>query len=309
MPRPKVGIVGAGNVGASAAFSLAKDGVCDVILSDIVEGLPQGKALDMSESRQIDGHDTGVTGTNDVADMKDCEIVVITAGLPRKQGMSREQLLEINTGIIREVCGKLKDSGADPILIVVTNPLDVMAYAAWKITGFPKHRVIGMAGVLDSNRLAHFVAEKLQVSVRDISPMVLGGHGDSMVSLPRFTTVSGIPITELMSAEDIEALVDRTRHGGAEIVGLLKKGSAYYAPGASIAAMVRAILHDENRILPCSAYLEGEYGLNGVYVGVPCKLGEGGLKQILELKLTKKEQDELNKSAAIVKENIEILKL
>ena len=309
MPRPKVGIVGAGNVGASAAFSLAKDGVCDVILSDIVEGLPQGKALDMSESRQIDGHDTGVTGTNDVADMKDCEIVVITAGLPRKQGMSREQLLEINTGIIREVCGKLKDSGADPILIVVTNPLDVMAYAAWKITGFPKHRVIGMAGVLDSNRLAHFVAEKLQVSVRDISPMVLGGHGDSMVSLPRFTTVSGIPITELMSAEDIEALVDRTRHGGAEIVGLLKKGSAYYAPGASIAAMVRSILHDENRILPCSAYLEGEYGLNGVYLGVPCKLGEGGLKQILELKLTKKEQDELNKSAAIVKENIEILKL
>lgn len=309
MPRPKVGIVGAGNVGASAALILLKNDLCDVVLSDIVEGLPQGKSLDMSESRQVDHHDAWAFGTNKVEDMRECQIVCITAGVPRKPGMTREQLLDINTGIVRDVCAKLKSVGANPILIVVTNPLDVMTYAALKLTGFPRERVIGMAGVLDSNRFAHFVAEKLKVSPKDISAMVLGSHGDTMVAMPRFTTVSGIPITELLPKDEIDALCKRTANGGIEIVNLLKQGSAYYAPGSAIASMVEAILHDSNRVLPCSVLLQGEYGLKDVVVGVPCKLGEGGLKQILQIKLTSEEDAALKKSAAVVAENVKLLKL
>jgi len=309
MSRPRVGIVGAGNVGAAAAFILTKRNLCDVLLSDIVEGMPQGKGLDMNECRQVDRHEAAVTGTNRIEDMKDCAVVVITAGVPRKPGMTREQLLDINTNIIRDVCAKLKSSGANPVLMVVTNPLDVMTYAALKITGFPKKRVLGMAGVLDSNRFAHFVAERLQVSPRDVQAMVLGSHGDTMVAIPRFTTVGGIPITELLPKEECDKLGIKARDGGAEIVALLKTGSAYYAPGSSIAAMVEAILYDQNRVLPCSVLLEGEYGLNDVVVGVPCRIGEGGLKEILEVKLLPEEMAALKKSADVVKENVRMLKL
>jgi malate dehydrogenase len=309
MARPRVGIVGAGNVGAAAAFILSKRNLCDVLLSDIVEGMPQGKGLDMNECRQVDHHDATVTGTNRIEDMKDCAVVVITAGVPRKPGMTREQLLDINTNIIRDVCAKLKNSGANPVLMVVTNPLDVMTYAALKITGFPKKRVLGMAGVLDSNRFAHFVAERLQVSPRDVQAMVLGSHGDTMVALPRFTTVGGIPITELLPKEECDRLAIRARDGGAEIVALLKTGSAYYAPGSSIAAMVESILYDQNRVLPCSVLLEGEYGLTDVVVGVPCRIGEGGLKEILQVKLQPEELAALKRSADVVKENVRLLKL
>ena len=309
MVRPRVGVVGAGNVGAAAAFILAKRNLCDVLLSDIVEGMPQGKGLDMNECRQVDQHDATVTGTNRIEDMKDCSVVVITAGVPRKPGMTREQLLDINTNIIRDVCAKLKSSGANPVLIVVTNPLDVMTYAALKITGYPKNRVLGMAGVLDSNRFAHFVADRLQVSPRDVSAMVLGSHGDTMVALPRFTTVGGIPITELLPKEECDKLAIRARDGGAEIVALLKTGSAYYAPGSSIAAMVESILYDQNRVLPCSVLLEGEYGLTDVVVGVPCRIGEGGLKEVLQVKLLPDEMAALKRSADVVRDNVKILKL
>lgn len=311
MPRPKVGVVGAGNVGSSAALMMLKKDLCDVVLCDIpqTEGMPAGKALDMSESRQIDYHDAKAWGTTNVADLKDCQIVCITAGVPRKPGMTREQLLEINAGIVRDVCGQLKAAGASPILIVVTNPLDVMTCAALKITGYPRSKVLGMAGVLDSNRFAHFVAEKLQVSPKDVAAMVLGSHGDTMVAVPRFTTVAGIPITELLPKDEIEALCKRTRDGGIEIVNLLKTGSAYYAPGSSIVAMVEAILHDSNRVLPCSVRLEGEYDLQDVVVGVPCRIGEGGLKEILKVKLQPDELSALHKSAAVVRENCALLKL
>ncbi len=308
MPRPKVGIVGAGNVGAACAFILQKKGIADVVLSDIVDGVPQGKALDMNECRQVDHHSTRVTGTNNVAEMKDCQVVVITAGVPRKPGMTREQLLEINANIIRDVCSKLTGAGANPVLIVVTNPLDVMTYAALKITKFPKGRVIGMAGVLDSNRYAHFIAERLGVSAKDISAMVMGSHGDTMVPLPRFTTVGGIPITELLSKEECDALAIKARDGGAEIVNFLKT-SAWLAPGSSIAAMVESILYDENRVLPCSCYLEGEYGLKDVVVGVPAVLGDGGVKRILQIKLNDGEMAALKKSADVVAENCRLLKL
>lgn len=308
MGRPAVGVIGAGNVGASLAMALIKRDLCDVIMSDIVEGLPQGKALDMAESRTPDFENATVVGTNKVEDMNGCRIICVTAGVPRKPGMTREQLLDVNFGIIKDVCTKVKTFNPKPILIVVTNPLDVMTYAAYKLTGFPKQRVIGMAGVLDSSRMCHFIAEKLQVSAKDVQAMVLGSHGDTMVPLPRYTTVSGIPLTELLPKEEIDKINKRTRDGGAEIVALLKTGSAYYAPAAAIAVMVEAILKDENRVLPAAAYLEGEYGLNDVYLGVPVKLGDGGIKQILQLKLSKEEQDELHKSAAVVKENIKLLK-
>ncbi|MBI2931056.1 MAG: malate dehydrogenase [Planctomycetes bacterium] len=308
MPRPKVGIVGAGNVGAACAFILQKRNVADVVMSDIVQGLPQGKALDMNQCRQVDHHSTRVTGTNEISDMRDCQVVVITAGVPRKPGMTREQLLDVNAGIIKDVCSKLLGTGAKPVIIVVTNPLDVMTYVALKITGFPRARVLGMAGMLDSNRYAHFIAERLQVSPRDISAMVLGSHGDTMVPLPRFTTVAGIPITELLPKEECDQLAIRARDGGIEIVNFLKT-SAWLAPGSSIASMVEAILNDENRVMPCAAYLDGEYGLTDVVVGVPCKLGDGGIKEVMKLKLLPDELAALKKSAAVVKENCGLLKL
>lgn len=309
MARRKIGIVGAGMVGASAALLIQQRQIGDVILSDIVEGMPQGKGLDLTELAPVEGCDSIVRGTNAIEDMKDCDIVAITAGVPRKPGMTREQLLDINAKIVRDVTDRLKKVDAHPILIVVTNPLDVMTYLAWKSTGWDRRRVIGMAGVLDSARMAWFVAEKLGVSMKDVRAMVLGSHGDSMVAMPRFTTVSGIPITELMSAADIEAISKRTCNGGIEIVNLLKTGSAFYAPGASIAAMVESIAYDEKRILPCSVALQGEYGLKDTIVGVPVVLGAAGVERIIELKLTPEELAAVKKSAAVVRENLDVLKL
>ena len=309
MSRPTVGIVGAGNVGASAALLIARRELADVIISDIVPDLPQGKALDLTQMTAAEGLDARITGTNDGADMKDCGIVVITAGLPRKPGMSREQLLDVNAKILTDVVKPLKESPIPPILVVVTNPLDVMTFLALKLTGWGRLRVFGMAGVLDSSRMATFVAMKLGVSMKDVSAMVMGSHGDSMVGLPRYTTVSGIPITELMSAEEVTEIMERTRHGGAEIVRLLKTGSAYYAPGASIAQMVGSILRNEKRILPTSVYLEGEYGLKDVVVGVPAMLGETGMEKVIEITLEPDEKEQLHKSAEVVRQNCALLKL
>lgn len=309
MKKAKIGIVGAGQVGATAAHIIYQRDLGDVYISDVVEGLPQGKGLDMMESRSIGRHDSQVYGTNKVEELAICDIAVITAGLPRKPGMSREDLLNTNAKIVRDVCGGLRKGGMKGIIIVVTNPLDVMTYLAMKVMDFDKRRVIGMAGVLDSARFSFFVAEKLGVSAKDISAMVLGGHGDSMVPMPRYTTVSGIPITDLMPKQDIDKLIQRTRDGGAEIVALLKMGSAFYAPGDSIACMVEAIVKDENRVLSCACYLDGEYGLKDVVVGVPAKLGAGGVKEVIQLKLTDDEKAALRKSADGVKENIKLLKL
>jgi len=309
MGRPKVGIIGGGNVGASLAMSIINRDIADVVISDIVDGLPQGKALDMSESRTPDYHDCEATGTNKIEDMNGCEVVVITAGVPRKPGMTREQLLDINAKIIRDVSAVLKTFKPQPIVLVVTNPLDVMTYLAFKSLGFPKTRVIGMAGVLDSSRMCHFIAEELGVSAKDVRAMVLGSHGDTMVPVPRLTSVSGIPLPELLPADKIEKINQRTRDGGAEIVALLKTGSAYYAPGSSIAVMVESILKDERRLLPCSAVLEGEYGLSEVVVGVPVVLGRNGIEKIIQVKLSEQESAALKKSADVVKENIKILKI
>jgi malate dehydrogenase len=308
MARRKIGIIGAGQVGAATARSLMYRGLADVIISDIIEGMPQGKALDIAQSRPVDRVDSTIKGTNILDEMKDCEIIVLTAGVPRKPGMTREDLLNVNANIVKEVANSIKKFGAEPILVVVTNPLDVMTYLALKLTGFDRRKVFGMAGVLDSIRFSHFVAERLGVSVKDISAMVLGSHGDSMVPMPRYTTVAGVPITDLLPKDDIEQLVKRTRNAGTEIVGLLKTGSAFYAPGDSVAAMVESILNDENRIMPCATYLNGEYGLEDVVIGVPVKLGEGGIKEIIQLKLTEEEKAGLTRSAGIVKENIGILK-
>lgn len=309
MARRKIGVVGAGNVGASAALLIQQRGIGDVILSDIVEGMPQGKALDLTELGPVEGLDSLVRGTTAIEEMKDCEVVVLTAGVPRKPGMTREQLLDINAKIVRDVCDRLLKVNANPILIVVTNPLDVMTYLAWKATGWDRRRVLGMAGVLDSSRMAWFVAEKLGVSMRDVRAMVLGSHGDTMVALPRFTTVSGVPITELMSAADVEAISKRTRDGGIEIVNLLKTGSAFYAPGASCAAMVESIVRDEKRLLPCSVALQGEYGLKDTIVGVPVILGAAGAERIVELKLSPEELAAVHKSAKVVRDNLDVLKL
>jgi malate dehydrogenase len=309
MPRSRIGVIGAGMVGSSLAQCLVMRDLGDVVLSDIVEGMPQGKALDLCQSRGPNAHDSAVRGTNSLDDMNGCEVVVVTAGVPRKPGMTREQLLDINARIIRDVAAKARGFQPQPILIVVTNPLDVMTFLAYRETGFPKRRVIGMAGALDSARFVHFIAERLQVSVKDVSAMVLGSHGDTMVPLPRFTTVSGVPLTELLPAEEIEKLVRRTRDGGAEIVALLKTGSAYYAPAAAIASMVESILKDEKRVLPCACYLEGEYGLRDVFVGVPAKLGREGVEQIVELNLSESERAALHASAKVVRENAAILKI
>jgi malate dehydrogenase len=300
--RKKVSIVGAGNVGATAAHWIASKELADVVLIDIVEGVPQGKGLDLLEAMPIEKRDSHVLGTNDYSDTANSDIVVITAGLPRKPGMSRDDLLNTNYKIMSDVVGKVVANSPNCILIIVSNPLDAMAQAAYRQAQFPRERVIGMAGVLDSARFRTFIAEELKVSVENVTAFVLGGHGDTMVPLPRYSTVAGIPITELMPAERIEQLVQRTRDGGAEIVKYLKTGSAYYAPSAAAVEMVEAILKDKKKILPCAVYLEGEYGIEGYYVGVPCKLGKGGLEQIVEIKLTPEEDAALKKSAAAVKE-------
>ena len=305
--RHKIGVVGAGNVGASCALDMAKNELGDVVLLDIVPDMPQGKCLDMFESAPIGSFDANLTGTNEAEGLAGCDVVVVTSGMPRKPGMSRDDLLAKNAEIIGSVSSGIKEHCPEATVIMVANPLDVMCSHLHKLTGFEKNRVIGMAGILDSARMAAFVAMELDVSIKDIAAMVLGGHGDTMVPLPRFTTVSGIPITELISGERIEAINQRTRQGGAEIVALLKQGSAYYAPGAAAAQMVESIVRDQKRILPCCALLEGEYGLNDVWVGVPCKLGKDGLENILELKLSDSEQEELNSSAEHVRTTIDAL--
>src|SRR5271170_8081601 len=300
--RHKVTIVGSGNVGATAAHWIASKELADVVLIDIVEGVPQGKGLDLLEAMPIEKRDSAIIGTNDYADTANSDIVVITAGIPRKPGMSRDDLLTTNHKIMNDVVGKIVHHSPNCILIIVSNPLDAMAQAAYKMSGFPRERVIGMAGVLDSARFRTFIAQELKVSVENVTAFVLGGHGDTMVPLPRYSTVAGIPITELMDKATLDRIVQRTRDGGAEIVKYLKTGSAYYAPSAAVAEMVEAILKDKKKIVPCAAYLEGEYGIRGLYVGVPCKLGERGLEQIIEIKLTKERSAALQKSADAVKE-------
>jgi malate dehydrogenase len=298
----KITVVGAGNVGATTAQRLAdKELANEVILVDILEGIPQGKALDMYEAAPVEGTDTRVIGTNGYDETANSDIVIITAGLPRKPGMSRDDLLLKNTEIVKGVTEQVAAKSPDSILIIVSNPLDVMTYVAYKVSGFPKHRVMGMAGVLDSARFRTFISMELNVSVEDVSAFVLGGHGDSMVPLPRYSTVAGIPLPDLMDQETIDRLVKRTRDGGIEIVNYLKAGSAYYAPSSSTVQMAEAIIKDKKRILPSAVWLEGEYGLKDVMVGVPAKLGKKGVEQIIEIKLSEEEQAALNKSAEGVK--------
>src|SRR4249920_1866750 len=307
--RKKVTIVGSGNVGATAAHWIASKELADVVLIDIVEGVPQGKGLDLLEAMPIEKRDSFITGTQDYADTANSDVVVITAGIPRKPGMSRDDLLNTNHKIMKDVVSKVVQHSPNCILVIVSNPLDAMAQAAYKMSGFPRERVIGMAGVLDSARFRTFIAQELQVSVENVTAFVLGGHGDTMVPLPRYSTVAGIPITDLLPADRIQALVTRTANGGAEIVAFLKSGSAYYAPAASAVEMVEAILKDKKKILPCAAYLDGQYGVKGLYVGVPVKLGRSGVEQVIEIKLTPDEQAAFDRSAGAVRELVDKLKL
>lgn len=299
--RNKITVIGAGHVGETVAFNCARMELGDVVLLDIVEGMPQGKALDTYESAPIFGFDAHVVGTNDFADTARSDVVVMTAGLPRKPGMSRDDLLAKNTEIVADCIGRAAGLSSDALLIVVTNPLDVMCEVARRVSGFPRHRVLGMAGVLDSARMRAFMAMELGVSVEDTHAFVLGGHGDSMVPLPRYSTVAGVPITELLPRERVDALVERTRKGGGEIVSLLKTGSAYYAPGLAVAEMVEAILKDKHKILPCAMFLEGEYGIRDTYVGVPVQLGRRGMEKVFEIELTDDERAALHASANAVK--------
>ncbi|MGH9338250.1 MAG: malate dehydrogenase [Acidobacteriota bacterium] len=306
--RFKVSVVGAGHVGATTAQRLAEKELADVVLVDIVEGMPQGKALDLLEAGPIEGYDCGLQGFNDYDGTSGSDVIVITAGLPRKPGMSRDDLLLKNAGIVREVTENVARRSPDAVLIVVSNPLDAMCQVAKHVSGFPRERVLGMAGVLDSARFRTFIAQELNVSVESTHAFVLGGHGDTMVPLARYSTVAGIPITELLPQDRLDAIIDRTRNGGAEIVKLLKQGSAYYAPSAAVAEMVESILKDKKKILPTAAYLEGEYGIRDLYVGVPVKLGRRGVEEVIQIKLTSEEQSALDKSAQAVLELVEVLK-
>lgn len=305
--RNKVTIVGAGNVGATAAHWIASKELADVVLVDIVEGVPQGKALDLSQAAPIDGFDVKIVGANSYEETANSDIVIITAGQPRKPGMSRDDLLKINAEIVGNVTDQVVKYSPNCFIIVVSNPLDAMTQLAWRRSGFPKNRVMGMAGVLDSARMRHFIAEELNVSVENVTAFVLGGHGDTMVPLPRYSTVAGIPVTELIPKERLDEIVKRTANGGAEIVNLLKTGSAYYAPSLAAVEMAEAILKDKKKILPCAVYLEGEYGINNLFVGVPVKLGKNGVEQIIEISLTNEERAALHKSAAAVQELVNIL--
>ncbi len=305
--RKKVTIVGAGNVGATTAHWLAAKELADVVLVDVIEGVPQGKALDLLEALPVEGSDVSVIGSNDYAPTNGSDIVVITAGFPRKPGMSRDDLVRANAEIVGAATKEAVKHSPDAILIIVTNPLDAMCEVARRVSGFPRERVLGMAGVLDSARFCTFVAMELGVSVENVQAFVLGGHGDQMVPLPRYTTVAGVPITELLDEATIARLVDRTAKGGGEIVNLLKAGSAYYAPGRSITEMVDAILKDKHKILPCAAFLKGEYGIRDLFVGVPCRLGAGGLEKIIEIQLTAQEQAALRASAEAVESLVKAL--
>lgn len=305
--RKKVTVVGAGNVGASCALRIANKNLADVVLVDVVEGVPQGKGLDLAQSGPIEGYDVAVTGANDYEPTANSDVVVITAGFPRKPGMSRDDLLMANYEIVKNATEQAAKYSPEAILIIVTNPLDAMCWTAKQVSGFSRNRVIGMAGVLDTARYRTFLGMELGVSVTNIQAMVLGGHGDTMVPLVRLTSVSGIPLTELLSKERIDAIVDRTRNGGAEIVKFLKTGSAYYAPSAASVEMVESIILDQKKVLPCAAYLEGEYGYNGLFVGVPVKLGANGVEKIYEVQLTPEEKTALDKSAAAVQELINVI--
>jgi malate dehydrogenase len=304
----KITVIGAGNVGATVAQRLAEKELCDVVLIDIIEGVPQGKALDLTEAAPVEKHDAHLIGANDYGASAGSDIVIITAGIPRKPGMSRDDLISTNAGIVKAVTEQVAALSPDAILIIVSNPLDAMCHVAREVSGFPKERVIGMAGVLDSARFRAFISMELNVSVENTHAFVLGGHGDTMVPLPRYSTVAGIPITELMPKERIEAMVDRTRNGGAEIVSLLKTGSAYYAPASAAVEMAESIIKDKKKILPCAVYLQGEYGLNELFIGVPVKLGAGGVEEIIEITLTDDEKSALQNSAAAVQELKELLK-
>ena len=306
-PRRKVTVIGAGNVGATVAQRVVETGLADVVLLDIVPGLPQGKALDLAEAAPILGYDVSVTGTNDYADTAGSAVIVVTSGLARQPGMSRDDLLAKNAQIVGGVVEQAAKVSPDAVIVVVTNPLDAMCHVALKASGFPPSRVIGMAGVLDSARFRTFVAMELGVSPANTSAFVLGGHGDTMVPVPSYCTVGGVPITQLLSQEQIERIVQRTRDGGAEIVALLKSGSAYYAPAASVYRMVEAILGDRQEILPCAAYLQGQYGIDGLFVGVPVRLGRRGVEQIMEIELTADERAALEASAAAVRELVQAL--
>jgi len=303
----KITIVGAGNVGATAAhWAVAKE-LGDVVLIDIVEGMPQGKALDLAEASPIEGFDSQLTGTNDYADTAGSDIVVVTAGIARRPGMSRDDLLNTNAKIVGSVVSQVAAYSPDAFMIVVSNPLDAMVYVAKEVSGWPKHRVMGMAGVLDAARFRYFIAQELGVSVEDVHGFVLGGHGDTMVPVPKYATVTGIPISQLLSKAQIDRLVQRTRDGGAEIVNFLKQGSAFYAPGAAIVQMVEAMVKNKKRILPAAAYLEGEYGLDGLYMGVPILLGANGVEKVIEVELTAEEKANLKQSAEAVRELIAVL--
>jgi len=307
--RRKVTVVGSGHVGATCAMRLAEKELADVVLVDILEGIPAGKALDLAEAAPIEKHDSKITGvTGDYAEAKDSDIVIITAGIPRKPGMSRDDLLSTNMGIVQAVSQSVAAVAPESILVIVSNPLDAMCHVALDASHFPKNRVVGMAGVLDSARFRAFIAMELSVSVENIHAFVLGGHGDTMVPLPRYSTVAGIPITELIAPERIEAIVDRTRNGGAEIVGLLKTGSAYYAPASAAVEMAEAILKDKKKILPSAALLEGEYGIEGLFIGVPVKLGKGGIEEIIEIELSQEEEEALRHSAASVRRVVDDMK-
>src|SRR6266700_3385443 len=306
--RNKITVVGGGNVGASAAINLALKELGDVVLVDVVEGVPQGKGLDIAQMGPIEGYDVRITGANDYAPTADSDVVVITAGLARKPGMSRDDLLIANYEVVRSVTESVAKHSPNAILVLVTNPLDAMCTVAHHVSKFPKHRVVGMAGVLDSARFRSFIAMELNVSVENVTAVVLGGHGDTMVPLVRLSSVAGIPLTELIPEDRLNAIVERTRNGGAEIVKYLKTGSAYYAPAAAAVEMAESILRDRKKVLPCAAYLEGEYGVNGLFVGVPCKLGAGGIERIYEIKLSAAETAALHKSSAAVQELVDVIR-
>ncbi len=302
--KRKVAVIGAGNVGATCAFVLAERNVGEIVLLDIYEGFAKGKALDMSQGGRILNYDGRVTGTSDYADIRDSDVVVVTSGFPRQPGMSREDLIGKNADIVSQVGEGIRDNAPDSVIVMVTNPLDLMTYHMQQITGFPHSRVVGQAGILDSARMTHFISQAVGCSNEDVQAMVLGGHGDTMVPLPRYTTVNGIPVTQLLSDEEIAAICERTASGGGEIVKLLEKGSAFYAPGSAAAIMAEAILDDRKRVLPCSTYLNGEYGLEDIYIGVPVVLGKAGVERIVQLELEPHEMDSLQGSAAFYKEQL-----
>lgn len=306
--RPKITIVGAGFVGSTAAHWIASKELGDIVLVDIVEGVPQGKGLDLQEAGPVEGFDVTITGTNDYADTAGSTVVVVTSGAPRKPGMSREDLIKVNANITRSCIEQVAKHSPDCTIVMVNNPLDAMTYLARQVSGFPKHRVVGQAGVLDAARYRTFIAQEAGVSVEDVQAMLMGGHGDEMVPLPRFTTIAGIPVSEFIAEDRLAAIVDRARKGGGEIVNLLKTGSAYYAPSSATVAMVESIIKDKKRVLPCACYLEGEYGLSDLYFGVPCVLGANGVEKVIELPLDAQEQELVRASADAVRKTVDVLK-